>query len=147
MSNQPYTASISFSARSNVTAGLKIDIKFDSVLVQSLTLTEQAQHWTWLFDDAAGEHVLEIEMSNKLPNHTVIDVNGQIVTDVLAEIYDVKLSGIDFTSVFYDQSIYTHDSNGWSKPVTTQFFQSLGCNGTVRFAFTTPAWVWLMENV
>lgn len=147
MSNNQRTASITFSARSNVSAELKLDIKFDSVLVQSLTLTEQAQHWTWLFDDAPADHVLEIELSNKLPHHTVLDHNGDIVQDVMAEIYDVKLSGIDFTSVFYNQSLYTHNSNGWGKSVTTQFFQTLGCNGTVRFAFTTPAWVWLMENV
>lgn len=147
MKDKQYTASISLSARSNVPAGLKIDIKFDEVLVHSMILSDQAQHWTWLFDDAPADHVLEIELSNKLPHHTVLAHNGQIVEDVMAEIYEVKLSGIDFTSVFYNQSIYTHDSNGWSKPINTQFFHTLGCNGTVRFAFTTPAYAWLMENV
>jgi hypothetical protein len=146
MSNKQYTASISLSARSNVSAGLKIDIRFDRVLVQSMILTDQAQHWSWLFDDTPADHVLEIELSNKLPHHTVLDHKGQIIEDVLAEIYDIKLSDIDFTSVFYEQSVYTHDSNGWSNPVTTQFFHSLGCNGKVRFLFSTPAYAWLIEN-
>jgi hypothetical protein len=140
-------ASISFNAKSNITAGLKLEMMLDGVLIDSIDLTENTQSWIWHFDDACAEHQFEIVLSNKLPHHTVLDQDNQIIQDVVAEIFDVKISDIDLGPVFYHHSLYYHNSNGWSKPVVTQFFRSLGCNGLVKFNFTTPAYAWLMENI
>ena len=141
------TASISLTARSNTDAGLKLDFQFDNKLIESFTLSSQPQQFTYEFDDSPANHRFEIVLSNKRAEQTKVDQHGQITEDVFAEIYEVKISGIDLGQVFYGQSLYFHDNNGYSKPVTGQFFRQLGCNGTVRFDFFTPAYVWLMENI
>jgi hypothetical protein len=61
-------------------------------------------------------------------------------------VYDVKINDVEIGQVFYGQSLYFHNNNGYSKPVVGQFFRQLGCNGTVKFEFSTPGYVWLMEN-
>jgi hypothetical protein len=140
-------ANISLIAKSNVSADLKLDFRFDDLPIWSTTLTDQVQNFYHEFDDAPAPHRFEIELSNKNREQTKINEHHEIVEDVFAEILDVKISGIDLGHVFYGQSLYYHDYNGTTGPVVGQFFQRLGCNGIVKFNFYTPAYVWLFENI
>jgi hypothetical protein len=139
-------ASISLTAKANKNSELRLDFKLDNQLIESFVLTDQPQQFRHEFDDAAADHKFEIVLSNKRAEQTKVDQHGQILEDVLAEVYDVKINEIEVGPVFYGQSLYFHDSNGYSKPVVGQFFRQLGCNGTVKFEFSTPGYVWLMEN-
>jgi hypothetical protein len=140
------TASISLTAKSNKNSELKLDFRFNNQLIESFVLTDQPQQFRHEFDDAVADHKFEIVLSNKCAEQTKVDQHGQIIEDVLAEVYDVKINEIEIEQVFYKQSLYFHDSNGYSKPMVGQFFRQLGCNGTVKFEFSTPGYVWLMEN-
>jgi len=42
---------------------------------------------------------------------------------------------------------YCHDFNGTQPAVVDRFHGSLGCNGTVTLKFTTPIYLWLLENM
>jgi hypothetical protein len=140
------TASISLTAKSNKNAGLRLDFRFNDQPIESFILTDLPQQFRHEFDDATADHKFEIVLSNKHADQTKVDQHGQIIDDVLAEVYDVKINEIEVNQVFYGQSLYFHDSNGYSKPVIGQFYRQLGCNGTVKFEFSTPGYVWLMEN-
>lgn len=140
------TASITLTTKSNKNSELRLDFKFNDQLIESFVLTDQPRQFRHEFDDAEADHKLEIVLSNKRAEQTKLDQHGQIIEDVLAEVYDVKINEIDIGSVFYGQSLYFHDSNGYSRPTVGQFFRQLGCNGTVKFEFSTPGYVWLMEN-
>jgi hypothetical protein len=140
------TASISLTAKSNKNSGLRLDFRFNDQLIESVVLTDQPQLFRHEFDDATADHKFEIVLSNKRAEQTKVDQHGQIIEDVLAEVYDVKINEIEIGQVFCEQSLYFHDSNGYSKPVVEQFFRQLGCNGTVKFEFSTPGYAWLMEN-
>lgn len=97
------------------------------------------------FDDQ-GQHVLEIELSNKQPHHTVISNLGEIQQDAVIEIYSLRLANIDITSVLMQQSQYRHDFNGSRPPTVDAFSGIMGCNGVVEFSFTSPIYNWLLEN-
>jgi hypothetical protein len=42
---------------------------------------------------------------------------------------------------------YQHDFNGTGKLTTQNFYGELGCNGTVSLKFSTPIYIWLLENM
>jgi len=42
---------------------------------------------------------------------------------------------------------YQHDFNGTGNPTIDKFYGEMGCNGTVSLKFTTPIYLWLLENM
>lgn len=140
-------AHISLNVKSNVPADLRLHLKFNGSLIQSFVLTDEIQHFYHEFDNTSLAHSLEIELANKLPEHTKTNIHNEIIEDVFAEIFDIKLSGIDISHVFYGQSLYFHDYNGATKPVVGQFYRQVGCNGKIKFDFFTPVYLWLYENI
>jgi len=109
-----------------------------------VTETVQIEHE---MSDADGEHALTFELFGKLPEHTKITETGEIVSDALLEINNISLDGIDLDQIFQSLSVYHHDVNGTQAPADYKFFGSMGCNGTVTLKFTTPVYLWLLENM
>ena len=138
------TANISLNAKSNVSKNLKLNFKFDDTPVASMILTNKIQQFYYEFNDTPGDHIFEIELTNKNPKDTKLNQNNEIIEDVFAEVFDIKISGIELGHVFYGQSIYYYNN---PKPKMGQFFRQLGCNGVVKFKFYTPAYAWLMDNL
>jgi len=124
-----------------------LDFCFDNILIQSMPLTTETQCFRHEFDDSTTSHRFEIKLSNKLPSQCKVNHLGEIVEDVWAEIKNFSMSDIPLGQVFYGKSLYFHDYNGASKPTVGQFYEKIGCNGTVRFDFTTPVYAWLIENL
>jgi hypothetical protein len=118
------------------------DVIFDSeVPSEKHTLTHQFD------DDSEAEHVLSIEMSGKLPEHTKISELGEILEDRVVTIGDLSFDGIDLGHLFYEVTRYHHDFNGNSDPIVDEFFGIMGCNGRVELRFTTPIYLWLLEKM
>jgi hypothetical protein len=90
---------------------------------------------------------VEIEMSGKLPEHTAIDDQGNIVEDCTIEISEFSLDEIALVHLFTDNCKYTHDFNGSQAPVVDKFFGNMGCNGIVKFEFSAPLYIWMLENM
>ena len=99
------------------------------------------------FSDDDGEHVLRITLKNKLPEHTQIDDQGNIMSDALLGVTQISFDEIDCTQIVQDISVYRHNLNGNGPEIEDQFFGDLGCNGTVELKFTTPVYLWLLENM
>jgi hypothetical protein len=99
------------------------------------------------FNDDDAEHEMCLEMSGKTPDHTTVDDNGQIVEDLLLTIRDMCFDEINVDQTLYEKSLYLHDYNGTSEPTQTQFYGDMGCNGSIKFCFTTPIYLWLLENM
>lgn len=100
-----------------------------------------------LLNDDSSEHVLEFVLENKQPTDTVINDNGEIIKDAV-----VKISNIEFDDIAIGHNIinlfeYTHDFNGTKELTTEKFFGTMGCNGTAKLTFTTPIYLWLLENM
>jgi len=101
--------------------------------------------WQLAEDDA--DHDLRFIMKNKTSEHTLVDDSGQIVEDTRLVIHDICFDKISLGQLVSESTTYTHDFNGTKDTCVDQFFGEMGCNGTVSLKFTTPIYIWLLENM
>ena len=99
-----------------------------------------------LSDDDA-EHVLTFALLGKTPEHTKIDESGAILQDTTVSVQDLAFDKIELGHLFYEKAVYEHDFNGTGDRIQEKFYGTMGCNGTVSLRFTTPIYLWLLENM
>ena len=144
------TETIAFTCQvqaTNNTLALGLRVILDQVTIfENANVTEniQIQHE---MSDADGEHELTFELFGKLPEHTKITDTGEILSDAMLEINNITLDEINIDQIFQSLAIYRHDFNGTQAPADDKFYGSIGCNGTVTLKFTTPIYLWLLENM
>lgn len=126
---------------------LGTEVWVDNICVINVEHVDRIVHFLHEVSDDDGEHELRIVMKHKITEHTELDNTGNIVRDVMLTISDIKFDDIDLGKIFFEKSIYTHNFNGSQPTVHDQFFGSMGCNGTVSLKFTTPLYLWLLENM
>lgn len=97
--------------------------------------------------DISGDHRVEFVLSGKLNEHTVLDSNGNIVSDLLISIDNICLDGDPIDSIVHKIAVYEHYHNGRGSHTFDRFYGVMGCNGTASFCFSTPAYRWLLANV
>ena len=98
-------------------------------------------------DDDDGYHALTFEMSGKTADHTQLDQAGKIIKDLTVNIEGVKFDDIILGHTFIEKAVYEHDFNGTKDKVQDKFYGIMGCNGTITLKFTTPIYLWLLENM
>jgi len=142
------SSTISFDINtSDGTAEISITVWMDTTCVyQTDHLTEQKHIDQAVLDDDL-EHKLRVVISGKTPAHTKVDGTGNIIKDVIINISNVTIDGIDITQLFNEKCVYTHNFNGSQPEIQDVFFGDAGCNGTISFSFTTPIYLWLLENM
>ena len=142
------TISIAFDvATSNPDTKLGICIRLDGAVVHEnshVSKTYTVQH---SMNDDDGEHLLSIELFGKLPEHTVVNDAGEIVSDAVVSITNILFDDIDCSQIVAEQAVYKHDFNGSRDAIEDKFFNNMGCNGTVELKFTTPVYIWLLEHM
>jgi hypothetical protein len=110
------------------------------------------------------EHELEegksyqfiIKRTGKGRNQTVINDQGDILKDQLLHIKNIEIDEIDIGTLVYE-GVYTPE---YPEPWATQQRESgndlkesfknvtqMGFNGTWSFKFTSPFYMWLLENL
>jgi hypothetical protein len=95
----------------------------------------------------AAEQKLQFVMTGKTVEHTKVDDQGNIIEDAMLTIGNVLFDDIDINQLLIEQAEYTHDFNGTQSPIKDNFYGSMGCNGAITFKFTTPFYLWLLENM
>jgi hypothetical protein len=137
----------SFSAQSTG-SGLSLIVYFDDHLIFNNTLSTDVVEISHEFDDDIEmSHTVIFEMSGKQSNHTVIDEHGEILQDLTMTLKDFKLDDIELGHMFFGHCQYHHDYNGTSDTKIDDFWGTMGCNGRVEFRFSSPTYVWLLENM
>lgn len=125
--------------------GLRVRIDgvvvFDQLIDQECTVTAEVE------DEVDASCCLELELYGKTSDHTEISETGEILQDVMLNISDIAIDDLDITAVVINKSVYEHDFNGSQPRIQDQFFGNMGCNGVVKFEFTTPFYLWLLENL
>jgi hypothetical protein len=106
---------------------------------------------------AEGENSLIIEFNNKAVHDTVMDSNGTIIQDLLLNIDSVEIDEIDTGSLLWTASKYQPNYPEMYKIKTAQSGQelsesitncvNLGWNGRWSLSFTSPYYIWLLENL
>jgi hypothetical protein len=117
---------------------------FDQVYVQdSISFNHEFQTSA----DSQQDHELCFVMKNKLPEHTKLDNNSNIIKDAVLEITRLAINEIELGNMVTELMTYTHDYNGTGQPVQDRFYSVMGCNGTVSLRFSTPFHIWLLQNM
>ena len=103
----------------------------------------------------AGKCDLIINRSNKNKKQTVVE-EGKIVKDQLLHIKSIEIDDIDIGSLVYE-GIYkpeypepwaSQQANAGNKlPITLKNVTEMGHNGTWTFGFSSPFYMWLLENL
>ena len=97
--------------------------------------------------DDDGDHELRFVLKHKQSDHTQVDADGNILSDALLSITDMRFDEINCDYLISTLVKYHHDYNGSQDPVVDKFYGSMGCNGTVSLKFSTPIYLWLLENM
>jgi hypothetical protein len=119
----------------------------DQCIFKTDHVTETVQVSYDLPEEDDAQHSLRLVMSGKTHEHTRVDEQGNITQDARLSIANVQFDEIELGQVFLDKTVYVHDFNGTGKFVNEQFFGEMGCNGTVELKFSSPIYLWLLENM
>ena len=94
--------------------------------------------------DNDSDFQLRIELIDKIPEHTVLDEQGNIVKDSVLTIKKIIIEDIEIQSnLSLDQEKFYYEHSGGKH----QLYDSLGVNGTAVINFSTPFYIWLLETI
>lgn len=114
---------------------------FDQKLTTATTAVE------YQFADEDGSHNISIKISGKRDQDTTIDEHNNIVKDSVLHISNFELDDIAIDTLLHKEAVYQHNFNGHGNPTQSQFYGTVGCNGSIEFAFTSPIYIWLLEKM
>ena len=98
-------------------------------------------------DTDLSDHRLVIELTDKTEAHCEVNDNGDIVKDTVVTLHSIMFDDVDITGIMRRVSRYQHDFNGTGQPTEQPLMGTMGCNGTVTFDFTSPVYLWILENM
>jgi hypothetical protein len=126
---------------------LGFEIRLDNQVIFLTTHVLDTIDFKYDIPDTDGNHCLEFVMKNKTIEDTKIDAQGNIINDACLNISDLAFDGIKLGQIFINKAVYTHNFNGTQPAIEEKFYGDMGCNGTVSIEFSTPVYLWLLENM
>jgi len=91
-----------------------------------------------------ANYTLKIELLDKVPEHTEVDEQGNIVKDSVLKIKKVIVEDIEIDNNFStNQEKFYYEHSGERH----QLYNTLGVNGTAVINFSTPFYIWLLETI
>jgi hypothetical protein len=131
----------------NNTVPLGMEIWLDDQKIFNQDWVTESQTISYDMSDLDAEHELRVVMKYKTADHTKVDESGSIVEDACLTVSDLAFDDIVLGHILIEKAVYTHNFNGNGETVQDKFFGEMGCNGTVSLKFTTPMYLWLLENL
>ena len=142
------TAKISFDVEiSDAECLLGVEIWIDNSLLLKNNHVQDKITFVHDISDEDGEHELRVVLTDKTSDHTQIDKAGTIIKDATLTISNFEIDGLDVNQLFFAHCVYTHNFNGTQPEIADTFHGIAGCNGTISFSFSTPIYLWLLENM
>ena len=132
---------------SNPAAALGLTIYIDQTVLFQIDHVKESVKFETTVETEEGAHELRIVMSGKTNEHTQTDEQGNITKDVFLTVNNFVLEDLDTSAIFTDHAKYHHNFNGNGADTVDKFYGDMGCNGTVSLAFSTPIYLWLLENM
>ena len=100
---------------------------------------------SWSGELEEGNHTISIEMYNKHDGDTVTDDEENIINDVVLNINDIEIDEISLDNLLWTESVYT--PTDLNSPESLTECVNLGWNGTWKLGFSTPIYLWFLENL
>jgi len=131
----------------DATAKLGIEVWLNDQQILNQDHVVELIEFKYKVSDEDAEHELRFVMKHKTIEHTKINEQGTIVTDACLTVSNLAFDEIELKQIFIDRAVYTHNFNGTQAEIQTKFYGEMGCNGTVSLKFTTPIYLWLLDNM
>jgi hypothetical protein len=127
---------------------IQFEILENNVSLQSQTLDGRQHIFKHRIDEnVARSATITFKMSKKLPSHTLLDAQGNIVSDCAVLIESISFDDIDVTDVYCQgASCYQHDTNGQTSMAVDEFYGFMGYNGSVNIDFDLPIYTWFFKH-
>ena len=94
------------------------------------------------------DHLLEVKVDGMVPAFTKTNANHEIIKDTLVVVHNVSLDDIPLDYLTFEKSrympIYPENVQG---PEILEKKTHMGHNGTWNLAFSSPVYLWLLENM
>lgn len=129
------------------TVPLGMRVCLDGGIIHETSQVSSEQQIEYQLSDSDADHELTFELFGKKPEHTKINEAGDIVSDAMLSVTNIEIDGIDINQIVQSLAVYHHDFNGTQNPVEDKFYGNLGCNGVLKLKFSTPVYLWLLENM
>ena len=145
-----YNSQFSFQLTpSDPTACLAFQVWIDDQCVYHNEHVNESNTVTGLLpsDATRVQHQLKLILLGKTPEHTEINLSGEIVKDATLTVSNLAFDNIELGNLVAELFEYHHDFNGTGSPTVEKFYGTMGCNGSVELKFTTPIYLWLLENM
>lgn len=124
-----------------------IELWMDQVKFFDSKISPGTHHVVHTFESREQEHTFKIILKDKNDSNTKIDDAGNILKDSLIDVKNISVDEINIDQLFSELSVYRHDNNGHGQLTENKFFGHLGCNGVVELKFSSPIYLWLLENM
>jgi hypothetical protein len=142
------TVRISFDVEtSDAECPLCMEIWLDDTMLLTNNHVQEKISFSHDISDDDGEHELRVVITGKTSDHTRVDEAGNIIKDATLQISNVVIDELDVNQLFLDKCVYTHDFNGTQAEIQDTFHGIAGCNGIISLKFSTPIYLWLLENM
>jgi hypothetical protein len=136
----------------------KISINGNNIVHSKLSKSvNETEYFEFSHDITEGDNTLEISLLNKGFGDTVLDSDGNIISDLLLNIDSVEIDEIDLGSLKWTLSQYEPiyperyrveaQKRGEDLSSSVKNCVNLGWNGTWKLPFTSPFYIWLLENI
>jgi len=95
-----------------------------------------------------GTHTLKIRLENKVSQDTVIE-NNEVVKDMLLNINDIIIDDISLGNLLWSAEYILDHPQQYNGQTITKMDNcvNLGWNGTYVLKFTSPFYIWLLEQL
>ena len=100
---------------------------------------------SWSGELEEGEQVIVVEMYDKRDGDTVFDENENIIKDVILNIDNISFGDVDLNELVQMGSMY-YPKSKYAPEVLDQCV-NLGWNGRWELKFSSPTYLWLLENL
>ena len=95
--------------------------------------------------DEDQEHLLEIRLENKEAGDTITnEVTSEIIKDMLLNIESIEIDDIELQYMKWSHSEFVADNPENS---TIEGCLNLGWNGSYKFKFSSPFYLWFLKNI
>jgi hypothetical protein len=95
-----------------------------------------------------GAHTLKIRLENKNNSDTVLE-NGEVIKDMLLNIDDIMIDDISLGNLLWSAEYILDHPHEYKGQTVTKLDNcvNLGWNGTYILKFTSPFYIWLLEQL
>jgi hypothetical protein len=135
----------------------KISVGGTEYVHSTLSVNHAVEYFEFDAEIIEGAHSLDIAFLNKKVQDTRLDIDGNIVEDLLLNIDSIEIDEIDIGNLKWTASVYTPlYPESYKQHVLSAGQQisnevkncvNLGWNGTWSLPFTSPVYIWLLENI